>query len=58
MKKLHGREAILYAERHGLALNKYADPTEGAREGLTVGEANDVASEDPDLIWIYDREGG
>jgi hypothetical protein len=49
---LKGHEAIEYAERHGVTLNKYADPTEGAREGLTVEEARDVASEDPSLIHL------
>lgn len=32
-------------------LNKYADPTEGAREGLTIEEAREIAKEDPGLIW-------
>lgn len=50
--KLTGTEAIKYAEKHGLALNKYTDPTEEAREGLTVEEAQAVAKEDPSLIWI------
>ena len=31
---------------------KYADPTEGYREGLTLGEAREVAAEDPGLLFI------
>lgn len=57
MKHLSGYEAIEYAERCGLKLNKYNDPTEPAREGLTVEEAEQVADEDPGLIWI-DVDGG
>lgn len=49
---LTGTDAIRYAEQNGLTLSKYADPTEGAREGLTVDEARDVAAQDPGLIWI------
>lgn len=49
---LQGHEAIEYAERNGLTLNKYADPTEDAREGLTVDEARGIAREDSSLIWI------
>jgi len=49
---LTGYAAIDYAEEHGVLLNKYQDPTEGGRIGLTVQEARDVAAEDPSLIWV------
>lgn len=49
--KLSGYEAINYAEANSLTLNKYTDPTENAREGLTPDEARKVAAEDPSLIW-------
>lgn len=49
---LTGNEAIEYAEDNGLTLNKYADPVEGAREGLGLDEARKVAAEDPSLIYI------
>ena len=52
MAKLTGHEAIKFAKLTGQALNKYTDPTEEAREGLTVAEAEQVAMEDPGLIWI------
>ena len=51
---LTGREAIEYADANGLTLNKYEDPTEEARTGLTVTEANKIAREDASLIWIAD----
>lgn len=50
--KITGWEAIDYANRNHVALNKHTDPTEGAREGLTVQEAREVAAEDPSLIWV------
>lgn len=49
--KLTGREAIEYARAHGLAVQKYADPTEGARE-VTPEEADQIAQEDPSLLWV------
>jgi len=47
-----GLDAIEYAEQHGLRLSKYADPTEGARDDLTVYEAREVAREDASLIYL------
>lgn len=52
MKRLHGYRAIEYAEKNSLTLCKYNDPTEAAREGLSIDEANSVAREDSDLIYI------
>lgn len=52
---LTGHEALEWAEKNGLTLNKYADPTEEAREGLDVEEARKVAAEDPSLIYIEIR---
>ena len=49
---LTGYDAIEYAETHGLKLNKYADPTEGARYKLVPERAREIAAEDPSLIWI------
>ena len=60
--RLTGFEAIEYAEKEGLALNKAADPINEEAAGLTIAEAEAIAAEDPDLIWIevsehdyYDR---
>lgn len=47
-----GHDAIAYAEINGMTLNKYEDPTEDARTGLTVDEAKQVAFYDRNLIWI------
>lgn len=52
MMKITGHAAIDHAARQGLTLNKYADPIEEARAGLTVEEAEEVAREDASLIWI------
>jgi hypothetical protein len=50
--RLTGFDAISYAEREGLSLNKSADPIDDARTGLSVAEAEAVASEDAHLIWV------
>lgn len=48
-----GTDAIAYARQWShLVLCKHADPVEDAREGLTVDEAEEVAAEDPSLIWV------
>ena len=50
---LSGYAAIEYARRARLLLSKYADPTEGARDGLTPDEAERVALEgDQGLIYL------
>lgn len=55
---LYGYKAIEYADAHGLALSKYADPIEDAREDLTAAEARQVAREDPNLIYVVIQSGG
>lgn len=50
--RLTGYAAIEFAEAKGLTLNKYNDPIEGAREGLSIREAVAVAEEDDNLIYI------
>lgn len=51
MTTLTGIAAINAAEALDLSLSKYADPTEGARDGLTVEEAREIAKVDASLIW-------
>lgn len=51
-RRLTGYDAIEYAERAGLTLSKYADPTEAARDSLTPDEAREIAAEDPSLIYV------
>ena len=50
--KLTGFDAIAYAEREGLLLNKAADRIDDSRHDLSVAEAEAIATEDPDLIWV------
>ena len=50
--KLTGFDAIEYAEKEGLTLNKAADHVDDEVSGLTIAEAEAIATEDPDLIWI------
>lgn len=50
--RLTGTDAIDHAEREGLRVAKHADPTEDARERLTLEEAREVAREDPSLVYI------
>ena len=52
MKRITGWDAIEYAEQHDLLLNKYDDPIEVDREGLSIEEAEDVARVDPGLIYL------
>jgi hypothetical protein len=49
---LKGFEAIEYAEKESLPLNKAMDHIDEARSGLTIAEAEAIASDDPDLIWL------
>lgn len=52
MATMTGYQAIEFAERAGLTLSKYTDPTEQARTGLSPAEAREVAREDAGLIFI------
>lgn len=55
--RLTGDEAIEYAEKQGLTLNKHPDPITGPRVGLNIAEAQAIAADDPDLIWLdVDKE--
>jgi hypothetical protein len=49
---LTGYAAIEYAETHGVTVSKYNDPTEDARDGLSVDEARKIAAEDPSLVYV------
>jgi hypothetical protein len=52
MTKLTGYEAIAAKEiNDAVVLCKYNDPTEDARENLTVEAAREIAKEDPSLIY-------
>jgi hypothetical protein len=49
--KLTGHEAIESAERLGLPLQKFTDPTEESGM-VSIDEARAIAAVDPSLIWI------
>lgn len=55
--RLIGHAAIAYAEQHDLALCKFTDPSEEARDGLSVDEAREIAAEDPSLIYLDAEDG-
>ena len=50
--RLTGFDAIEYAEKQGLNLSKAADTIDDAQAGLTIAEAEAIATEDADLIWL------
>jgi len=50
--RLTGFEAIEFAEKEGLTLNKRADAIDEEAHDLTIAEAEAIATEDPDLIWL------
>lgn len=52
MAKLSGKDAIEYARKNDLRLSKYTDPTEDARDDLTVEDAEEIAREDANLIYL------
>jgi hypothetical protein len=54
--RLTGVAAIEYAEKEGLTLNKAEDPIDPARWGLSIAEAEAIATEDPKLIWLEVRD--
>lgn len=50
-KVLTGHDAIEFVRQFGGTLNKYTDPTEEALFGIDLGYAEEVACEDPSLVW-------
>ena len=56
--KIEGSEAIRIAERDGVTLHKYADPTEGYRQGVSVAEAREIARQDASLIYCLVQPTG
>lgn len=50
--RLTGFEAIEYAEKEGLKLNKAADHIDEEAFGLSIAEAEVIAADRPDLIWL------
>ena len=54
--KLTGFEAIEYAEKEGLTLSKKGDSIDDAVHGLSIAEAEAIATDDPDSIWLEIRD--
>jgi hypothetical protein len=50
--RLTGFEAIEFAEREGFTLNKAADHIDGELSGLTIAEAEAIATDRPEIIWL------
>lgn len=50
--KLTGFEAIEFAEKEGLTLSKAGDSIDDAVHGLSIAEAEAIASDDPEAIWL------
>ena len=50
--RLTGYAAIEFAEKHNLALSKHADAVDDPATGLTIAEAEAVAEDDEDLIFL------
>ena len=50
--RLTGFDAIEFAEKEGLKLNKHPDSIQGPRLGLNIAEAEAIADEEPELIWL------
>lgn len=50
--RLFGFEAIEFAAVEGLTLHKSADSIDGPAANLSVAEAEAIASDRPDLIWL------
>ena len=52
MRTITGTDAIRYAEKYRVPLNKYADPVEPTARRVTVAEALEIVTEDPSLIYV------
>jgi hypothetical protein len=50
--RLNGFDAIEFAEKHNLRLNKHGDAVDEPAAGLTVPEAEAIAEEDEELIYL------
>ena len=50
--RLTGFSAIEFAEKQSLRLNKHGDDVDGPAQGLSVAEAEAIATEDESLIYL------
>ena len=56
-RRLRGFDAIEFAEKEGLSLNKAEDAIDGPAHGLSIAEAEAIAADNPELIWVDVAEG-
>jgi hypothetical protein len=54
-RTLHGLEAIRYAERFHVPLNKYADPIDPTARRVSVAEALEIVIDFPRHIYVSIR---
>ncbi len=50
--RLTGFDAIEFAEKEGLRLNKAADGIDEQATGISIAEAEAIADASPELIWL------
>ena len=50
--RLTGYAAIEFAEKHNLPLSKHGDAVDDPATGLTVAEAEAIAEDDEDLVYL------
>jgi len=50
--RLTGYAAIEFAEKHNLTLSKHADAVDDPATGLTVAEAEAIAEDDEELVYL------
>jgi hypothetical protein len=50
--RLTGFEAITFAERESLRLHKLADSVDDEAHGLSIAEAEAIAVDNPELIYL------
>ena len=54
--RLTGFEAIEFAEKEGLTLSKEADAVDDAVDGLSIAEAEAIATDMPEAIFLVVSE--
>ena len=50
--RLTGYAAIEFAEKHNLTLSKHGDAVDDPATGLTVAEAEAIAEDDEELVYL------
>jgi hypothetical protein len=50
--RLTGYTAIEFAEKHNLTLSKHGDAVDDPATGLTVAEAEAIAEDDEELVYL------